>query len=110
MPTPAKFLSSFGFIKGSQFDGYILEEAIATHDTIKRYQEYEYDIQLVFYNNGNGTWDSLFKVLLKNILSEHIVKGARNPYKCIIDYPSYGDVHGNNNDITIYLKGHSYRV
>ena len=109
MPSPDKFLSSFGFINGSQFDGYILEEATAREVSIKRYQEYEYSIELLFSNINNGTWETLFKVLQKNISEEHIVKGARNPYKCTIDYPVYGDVHKENNDIRIYLTGHAYR-
>lgn len=110
MPTPEKFLSSFGFIINSQFDGYILEHATATHLTIKRYQEYEYNIELLFSNLGTGTWEKLFEVLQKNISKEHIVKGARNPYKCTIDYPSYGDAHRENNSIRISLTGHSYRT
>jgi len=65
MPTTEKFLSSFGFIKGTQFDDYILEEVTSTHNTIKRYQQYEYDIYLRFYNDGKGTWESLTKVLQK---------------------------------------------
>lgn len=109
MPSSEKFLKSFGFIVGSQFDDYVLDEASATHVTIKRYQEYEYHIELLFYNIGNGTWESLFNVLRKNINEEHIVKGARNPYRCIIDYPSYGDVRGDNNEIKISLTGHAYR-
>lgn len=109
MPDAEKFLSSFGFINGSQFDGYILDMATSTHISIKRYQEYEYNIELLFSNIDNGTWESLFNVLQKIISKEHIVKGARNPYLCIIDYPAYGDVHRENNNIRIYLTGHAYR-
>jgi hypothetical protein len=110
MPTPEKFLSSFGFIKGSQFDGYILDQTNSTHTSIERYKEYEYHIELSFSNIDNGTWETLFAILRKTISEEHIIKGARNPYKCNIDYPSYGDVHGDNNHIKIFLTGHSYRV
>lgn len=109
MPTPEKFLLSFGFTIGSQFDDYILDQATSTHSSIKRYQEYEYHIELLFSNIGNGTWESLFNVLRKKISEEHIVKGVRNPYRCTIDYPSYGDVHGDNNSIKISLTGHAYR-
>jgi hypothetical protein len=41
MPTVQKFLKSFGFIIGSQFDGYVLDSVTSDHITIKRYQEYE---------------------------------------------------------------------
>ena len=109
MPSPEKFLSSFGFTNGSQFDGYILDMATSTHITIKRYQEYEYHIELLFSNINNGTWESLFNVLQKNISAEHVIKGARNPYLCIIDYPVHGDAHEENNNIRIYLTGHAYR-
>ena len=109
MPTSEKFLSSFGFIKGHQFDNYLLNQVNATHITVRRYQEYEYNIELSFFNIGNGTWENLFKVLQKIITEEHIVKGARNPYRCSIDYPSYGDVSGNDKDIKIKLTGHAYR-
>ena len=109
MPDAEKFLSSFGFINGHQFDGYILKLATATHVTVKRYQEYKYDIELLFTNVGNGTWESLFNILQKNISEENIVKGARNPYLCVIDYPAYGDVYKENNNIRIYLTGHAYR-
>ncbi len=109
MPTPEKFLLSYGFITGSQFDDYILNEATAIHISIKRYQEYKYEIKLSFSNIGNGTWENLFKVLKKIISEEHIVKGARNPYICNIDYPSYGDVYGNDDNIKISLIGHAYR-
>ena len=87
MPIPQKFLSGFGFIEGLQFDGYILNKVHSSHITIKRYQEYEYDIQLTFINMGNGTWNDLFKVIVEHISYEYIIKGARNPYRCIIDYP-----------------------
>ena len=110
MPSPEKFLSSFGFINGSRFDGYILDMATATHIIIKRYQEYEYNIELLFSNVGNGTWESLFNVLQKTISKEHTVKGVRNPYRCIIDYPAYGDVHKEHNNIRVYLTGHAYRI
>lgn len=109
MPTSDKFLASFGLRVGSKFDGYILDVVNSTHDSIKRYQEYEYHIKLVFRNENNGTWENLFKVLNKNISKETIVKGVRNPYRCIIDHPT--DVHQDDNgDITVNLIGHSYRI
>jgi len=110
MPSAEKFLSSFGFIKGSQFDGYILTTIISNHITIKRYQEYEYPIELLFSNINNGTWENLFKVLKNIIMDENIIKGVRNPYKCTIDYPVHGDVYKENDNIRIYLTGHAYRV
>lgn len=111
MPTPDKFLRSFGFVSGAHFDGYTLEHVSSTHDTIKRYNEYEYDIQLTFENARDGSLDKLFDIILKQVSYEHIVKGARNPYRCVIDQFSHHDIQQNKNgDITINLVGHSYRA
>lgn len=111
MPTPVKFLHAFGFIDGSKFDGYILKYTSSSHKTIRRYQEYEYDIELKFKNMGNGNWDDLFNIIVEHISNEYNLKGVRNLYRSIIDYPKHGDAHlDNNGDITIYLIGHSYRI
>jgi hypothetical protein len=110
MPKAAKFLASFGFREGSQFDDYILDVARAEEIVIKRYQEYKYNIRLEFEDIGNGTWDKLYNILKKTITQEHIVKGVRNPYKCVIDSINHGDAHEDEHGIVIvYLTGHAYR-
>lgn len=110
MPSPEKFLSSFGLITGYRFGDYILIQSNITHEIIKRYQEYQYDIELLFSNTENGTWTNLFNVISDVISHEHTVKGVRNQYKCIIDYPVYGNVYSENNNIRIFLTGHAYRL
>src|SRR5579885_305208 len=111
MPTPDKFLRAFGFVSGAHFDGYTLEHVFSTHNTIKRYQEYEYDITLTFENNRNGDIEELFRIILDHISYEHIVKGVKNPYRCIIDQPHYTNIHKDKNgSVTVNLVGHSYRT
>lgn len=110
MPVPEKFLRAFGFVSGAHFDGYTLEHVSSTHNTIKRYQEYSYDITLIFDNNRDGNLDELFRIVLDHISYEHIVKGARNPYRCVIDQPHHSDIkQDKNGTVTMYLTGHSYR-
>jgi hypothetical protein len=110
MPTPDKFLRSFGFVSGAHFDGYTLEDVSSTHETISRYQEYRYDITLTFANIRGGNLDGLFDEILKHISYEHIVKGIRNPYRCIIDQPYHTDIRPDKNgNVTVKLTGHAYR-
>lgn len=52
MPHAAEFLAGFGLTTGTQISGYRLDQASATHVSIKRYQEYQYDITLKFTNLG----------------------------------------------------------
>ena len=39
-----------------------------------------------------------------------IIYGIRNPYRCTIDPPRYGDIVDDNGHITFHLTGHSYRI
>lgn len=111
MPDALEFLTGFGLIQGSQFDGYILSYAHSTHETVKRYQEYRYNITLKFSNLGLGMYEDLFQIVNHIISKQHIIYGVRNPYRCIIDSPKYGDVVDNNDGTIIFnLVGHSYRM
>ena len=107
MPHAQEFLSGFGLIAGKTFDGYILNNASATHETVKQYREYRYNITLTFKNSGNGTYKNLYNALKQVISKEHIIYGVRNPYKCIIDIPTFQD---NGETLTWKLIGHSYRA
>lgn len=109
MPEANEFLDVFGLIIGTKFDGYTLKEASSTHESIKRYQEYNYNITLVFTNMGSGTYDTLFYSLIDYISQQPIIYGLRNPYKCSIKPPTtlYYD---NDGSIIFQLTGHSYRV
>lgn len=110
MPHAAEFLAGFGLTTGTQISGYRLDQASATHVSIKRYQEYQYDITLKFTNLGSGKYENLYANVLRIISQEHIVYGIRNPYRCIIDRPQQGDIIDENGTIIFHLTGHSYRV
>ena len=110
MPDAAQFLSGFGFTRGSQFGGYILTNATSTHESIKRYQEYKYEITLTFTNQGVGNYNNLFHLVMEKISQQPIIYGIRNPYRCIIESPQYGDILEDDRTITFNLHGHSYRA
>ena len=110
MPGPEEFLEGFGLIKGKKIAGYTLTSATATHESIKRYQEYRYNITLTFRNNGSGTYENLYLSLHPYLVLEHTIYGIRNPYRCIIDEPQDGDVDiHSDGSIIFHLTGHSYR-
>jgi hypothetical protein len=114
MPNPSEFLTGFGLIPHTTFAKYQLIKATATHQTIKRYQEYEYHITLVFMGDRSYTdhdYEDLFNAVMGVIEQEHVIYGVRNPYRCIIDPPSYGKIRGSlGGPITFELIGHSYRM
>ncbi|CAH6419101.1 Hypothetical protein HVR_LOCUS295 [uncultured virus] len=111
MPEAAEFLAGFHFIQGTIFANYTLVSATSTHESVKRYHEYRYNITLVFKNNGGGLYENLFYAVMAETTQEHIIYGIRNPYRCIIDAPQYGDIEEESDGtITFKLIGHSYRV
>jgi len=110
MPDASQFLSGFGLLVGSSFGGFILSNAVSTHESIKRYQEYKYIITLTFTNSGSGIYEDLYRDLLLHITQTPIIYGIRNPYRCTIDLPKYGDIEGDDNVTIFHLTGHSMRV
>lgn len=111
MPNDHEFLSGFGLIKGVQVDGYELIEAESTHQTIKRYQEYEYQVDLTFENLGIGSYNDLYRELSSMLSGERTIYGVRNPYRCIIDpIQNYNVFENPDKTITFELTGHSYRA
>ena len=111
MPEAAEFLAGFGFVKGTRFAGYILVNAMASHESISRYQEYKYHLTLVFQKAGLSDYISLYNAVANNFSQEHIIYGIRNPYRCIIDHPVHGDItEDDDGTVTFKLTGHSYRV
>ena len=111
MPEAAEFLNGFGLVRGAQFGGYILDNAISTHESVKRYQEYRYNITLTFRRLGSGTYDDFFHTVMNKISQQPIIYGIRNPYHCIIDPPQNGDIIQDYQEHIIFkLIGHSYRV
>lgn len=111
MPNANEFLAGFNLIKGYQYGGFVLDYVSSTHKTISRYQEYRYEITLVFRNLGSGTYEQLFYAVINEINQEHVIYGIRNPYLCKIDYPQDGDIIAENDgSFTFYLTGHGYRM
>jgi len=111
MPEPIDFLYGFGLIRGRDFDGYKLTNTVASHVTVRRYQEYRYSITLTFTNSGSGTPASLLQSLTPVVSQEHIIYGIRNPYRCLIDIPRQEDLTAlDSKTIVVQLTGHSYRA
>jgi hypothetical protein len=114
MPKAQEFLKGFKLIPHTIFGGYELIKATASHETIKRYQEYQYSITLVFMGDANYTnqnYKDLFNAVMEEIRREPIIYGVRNPYRCTIEPPSRGDITGVlEGPITFKLIGHSYRI
>lgn len=111
MPNASDFLAGFGLTRRTEIGGYILNEVHSTHVSIKRYQEYRYDITLTFINMGSGIYEKLLSGLRSLISGEHIIYGIRNPYRCVIDPIQHGDISEDTEGIiVIQLTGHSYRA
>jgi len=109
MPKPEKLLSHFGFKRNLTLGNYELKEVKSSHNIIKRFDEYSYDIELTFRPLKDSDYNELYHKLLGMIKSPKIIKGIRNPYKCRI-YQPYDIVELNNSDIIFYLNGHAKRV
>lgn len=110
MPDAAQFLAGFGLIQGTRLGDFVLYSATSTHESIKRYQEYKYSITLSFNNTGSGIYENLYHDVMNIISQQPIIYGIRNAYSCSIETPQYGNIVGDNNVITFYLVGHSYRT
>lgn len=110
MPSATNFLLGFGFTQGKLLAGYTLSKATSTHNAVKRYQDYHYDITLTFTNNGSGNYENLYYTLDPYISAEHIIYGIHNPYRCVIDDVKDNDVEiFSNGTVVFHLTGHIYR-
>ena len=89
MTSSDSFLKAFDLIKGSEWNGYILDGVtiISKH--------YYFDIKLTFKQfHINANTKLLFSSLDKNVLSvNHDIKGIKNYYNCTVDLLSY-EVNG----------------
>lgn len=112
MPHAQEFLNGFGLTPHALFASYELISATSTHEVIKKYQEYQYHIVLVFSSRSPiPDYPSLFHTVMATISQTHIIYGIRNPYQCTIDLPVNGDVIMNpEGTITFHLVGHSHRI
>ena len=96
---------------GTEIAGYKIISATSSHVSIKRYQEYRYDITLKLQNLGSGNYETLYNKLIEQISQTPIIYGVKNPYKCVIDHPSNNSITQDyNGNITVNLTGHSYRT
>lgn len=112
MPTPDKFLRAFGLTKGAKFGNYKIATATATHETIERYQIYQYHIRIVLSPltlSSDDEMDKTDRVLIQAIKGYHDVKATRNYYRCTIDLPQSYYVKSNG-DIEYNLVGHGRRI
>lgn len=114
MPEPAEFLHGFHLTKGLTINQFTLVEATATHQVVKRYQEYRYQLTLKFQQIKQITeanFFSLYDQLMPIIKQEPIIYGLRNPYRCRIETPQTDDIYLENDHLIVFkLIGHSYRA
>lgn len=111
MPDPENFLLGFNLHVGLKVHGYICTYTHASHEVIKRYQEYKYNMTLKFRNTGQGDYHALYHFILDLSKEEKIIYGIKNPYRCIIDPVEDRNIEGKEEgELTFYLVGHSYRA
>lgn len=111
MPDAADFLFQFNLVQGNIFGNYILSSVTSTHESIKRYQAYQFHITLVFKPNNGAKYDDLYDTLLGEISQEHVVYGTRDPYTCNIDPPAYGNIEEDTDGTIIFhLVGHATKL
>ena len=109
MPVPSDFLHGFGFRQDLTVGGYTLTSANATHETVSRYQVYQYHITLVFTPSGKVDYDQLVKTVKHLAAQKHTIKATRNYYDCYID-PVSDIQKGANGSVTFHLVGHANRA
>lgn len=108
MPNEKKFLEGFNLVKGKVFGDFELMDVKSTHQVIKRYEEYYYNIILVF--KGRGNIGSLLISLSHETRGNKIIYSEYgNPYLCTIDAPIQSDIILDGNRTIVKLHGHSYR-
>lgn len=111
MPGLTQFLRGFGIHQGLQLAGYILDHVEGNENTVVRYREYEYPIQLFFSPQSAQANPQM----LLNQLSQ-FVSGTRtinssygNPYECNFGQLQVTQVTPAGVTV-IETLGHSYRV
>jgi hypothetical protein len=111
MPEVAEFLSGFNLIQNRVVANYTLTSVKSTHESIKRYQEYQYHITLIFKPNLGAKYDNLYDIITSEIAQEHVIYGTRDPYRCTIQSPIYGDIEEDSDGtITFHLIGHAIKI
>ena len=111
MPEVAEFLAGFNLVQGHIFANYVLSSVTSTHESIKRYQEYQFHITLTFKPNYGAKYDDLYDAVLAEISQEHVIYGTRDPYKCTIEFPVYGSIEEDTDGTIIFhLVGHAVKI
>ena len=107
MPKPEKFLKSFDLQEDHIYGNYLLTNITITHKTIKRYEEYEYEITLIFQAiTKNASLDELYKILEDELSESKIIYGVKNPYLCDISLDSIKEA---DKSIVVKLTGHAIK-
>lgn len=111
MPELDAYLAGFNITKYLQLDGYVLTHITGSHNTIQRFKEYQYSIQLLFTpTEGAHDYDALLRDLTQLTSGKRIIDSAfGNPYECDFGTPSIKSIL-NDGQVIIVTVGHSYRV
>lgn len=105
MPHANDFLYEWGFTPYLRISDYILIKSTATHQIIRQYHEYLYNITLIF--SGGTRYNDLYDSILSMTSGSKKIKGQRNWYSCTIDSPT--DIYiDHDQNIIFHLVGHAY--
>lgn len=109
MPDVADFLRAFSLVRGAYIGGFQIINVSSTHETIKRYHEYQFhitvDLQLV------SSHESLQSDLVRIVGPKKIVNSRYgNPYECWIELNEPALQKLGQGQITLHLVGHAIRV
>ena|SRR5579864_1278139 len=110
MPKPAEYLRGFDLAKGDELAGFMLRSISVKHITITRYQEYEYDITMVWRRTKrNAKSNALLRELDKKTSTSRVIYTRYgNPYQC--DFGKDWDYDDDGEEVTIRTTGHCHRV
>lgn len=108
MPSLSSFVSAFGLKQGAEIGGYVITGVHGRENTIKRYHEYSFDIDVTLEPfHPNATLRKLFSQVDGDILSQvHSIKAITNYYICSLSLLNYQQ---NGKNVTLYLKGMAIR-
>lgn len=108
MPQVKEFLESFGLTENQKIAGFTITSVTSSHESIKRYYEYYYKIQLEF--SGAGDPKELLQFLMNLSAQEHVVYGIKNPYLCTIDKLTPENFQKERGGYQVRLYGHAVRT
>jgi hypothetical protein len=112
MPEYGPYLRGFGIKKGLKLAGYELISYSISHEEIKKYEKYTYDVILNF-EAKNNTYEpkQLLHDLRKQTEKSRIIYTRfGNPYRCWFGKPTIIEQNKNLNKIKILCLGHAKRI